>query len=130
MGPQAPIDALTLVAARLSDIGVAWMLTGSVAAFLYGRDRSTADIDIVVDCSNLTARRLVESLQPEYFLDEEMTRDGIVRKETFNAILCQADRGSISFLCAVIDSNRWPSVDVSRWTGTAPLFTSLARRIW
>ena len=86
MAPQAPIDALTLIATRLSSARVPWMLTGSVAAFLYGRDRSTVDIDIVIDCSNLNPEGLVEALNPEYFLDDEMAREGIATREMFNAI--------------------------------------------
>ncbi len=62
------------------------MLTGSVAAFIYGRDRSTVDIDIVVECAGIAPTELVRSMQPDYFLDEQMVRDSLRSGEMFNAI--------------------------------------------
>jgi len=86
MAPQTSQDALTVIARKLNDLAVPWMLTGSVAAFIYGRDRSTVDIDIVIGCARLIPGELVRSLEPEYFLDEQMVRDSLRSGEMFNAI--------------------------------------------
>lgn len=47
--PEA--DLIELFVAPLSDIGVRYLVTGSVAATLYGEPRATHDIDLVVDLS-------------------------------------------------------------------------------
>jgi len=86
MAPQSPMDALSIIARRLNDLEVPWMLTGSVAALIYGRDRSTVDIDIVVDCARLSLVEFAQGMQPEYFLDEQMVRDSLRSGEMFNAI--------------------------------------------
>jgi len=44
-------DLLELFVARLDEIGVSYLVTGSVAATLYGEPRATHDIDLVVDLS-------------------------------------------------------------------------------
>ena len=40
-------DLLELFVARLEEIGVRYLVTGSVAATLYGEPRATHDIDLV-----------------------------------------------------------------------------------
>ncbi len=47
--PEA--DLLELFVARLAAIGARYIVTGSVAATLYGEPRATHDIDLVVDLS-------------------------------------------------------------------------------
>jgi len=43
------IDLLKLVCQRLEDVGIAYMLTGSLAANFYAVPRMTRDIDIVIE---------------------------------------------------------------------------------
>jgi hypothetical protein len=45
--PEA--DLLELFVARLDEIAVSYLVTGSVAATLYGEPRATHDIDLIVD---------------------------------------------------------------------------------
>ncbi len=44
-------DLIELFVARLNAIGAHYLVTGSVAATLYGEPRATHDIDLVVDLS-------------------------------------------------------------------------------
>ena len=44
-------DLIELFVARLADIGAQYVVTGSVAATLYGEPRATHDIDLVVELS-------------------------------------------------------------------------------
>lgn len=46
------LDLLEIFVARLDEIGVSYLVTGSVAATLYGEPRATHDIDLVVDLSD------------------------------------------------------------------------------
>lgn len=81
-----PSDAITIIAQRLDALRLPWMLTGSVAAFFYGRERSTNDIDIVVDCERMGIDGFVKAFEPEWFLDPEMVRDSVRNGFMFNAI--------------------------------------------
>jgi hypothetical protein len=44
-------DLIELFVARLGEIGAHYLVTGSVAATLYGEPRATHDIDLVVELS-------------------------------------------------------------------------------
>ena len=82
----SPMDALSVVARKLIDGDYDWMMVGSVAGFLYGRIRATADMDLVLDCRGLDPARLAHAFSPEYMLDEEMVRDSVQRRMMFNAL--------------------------------------------
>ena len=62
------------------------MLVGSVAAFLYGRERSTHDIDVVFDGAGVDAARTSAALRPDYLLDPEMLADSLRSGAMANAI--------------------------------------------
>lgn len=62
------------------------MLVGSVAAFLYGRERSTHDIDVVFDPAGVIPSRVSASFQPEYMLDPDMLAESLVTGMMANAI--------------------------------------------
>lgn len=89
MAPLPPADALTIAAHKLQRTGARWMLTGSVAALLYGRERSTMDIDIVVDVRGIQPGAFAAIFAPEYFLDSEMVRESMASGIMFNAIPLQ-----------------------------------------
>ena len=81
-----PVDALDFVARALESLGITYEVTGSVAGFYYGRERTTRDIDIVVDMATVEASSLAAALAPRYFLDERMVRDSALSGIMFNAI--------------------------------------------
>ncbi len=84
-----PLDSLSLVAGKLIAARYSWMMVGSVAGFLYGRIRATADMDLVLDCRGLDAAALSSVFEPEYMLDSEMVRDSVERQMMFNALPLQ-----------------------------------------
>jgi len=86
MALMSSSDVLSRVAAMMESAGCPWMVVGSVAALFYGRNRATADIDIVVDCANLVPERLVAACEPDFFLDLQMVRDSKQTGIMFNAI--------------------------------------------
>ena len=57
----SPMDGLSVVARKLIDGDYDWMMVGSVAGFLYGRIRATADMDLVLDCRGLDPARLARA---------------------------------------------------------------------
>jgi hypothetical protein len=61
-------DLLTLFVAPLERLGLDYIITGSVAAMLYGEPRLTNDVDLVVDLKPGDAVRLREVFsQPDFY---------------------------------------------------------------
>ena len=83
---QLPIDALTLIVRKLNSSVQPYMITGSVAAWFYGGQRTTIDIDIVLDCAGVDVEAFVAHLTPDFFLDPEMFRDSLRTMIMFNAL--------------------------------------------
>jgi hypothetical protein len=57
---------LKLVTRRLDAAGLAYMLTGSIAAGFYAQPRMTRDIDLVVELERTDAERVAEAFSPEF----------------------------------------------------------------
>ncbi|MBM3132615.1 MAG: hypothetical protein FJZ95_06230 [Chloroflexi bacterium] len=71
----------------LEDVGIEYMLTGSVVSSLQGEPRSTHDIDIVVAIPKRAAKALVQAFpSPRFYLEEESIRDAIDKNGMFNLI--------------------------------------------
>lgn len=60
-------DLLELFVGRLDAIGVRCLVTGSVAATLYGEPRATHDIDLVVELSEAARDALPRAFPPDAF---------------------------------------------------------------
>jgi hypothetical protein len=50
---------------KIAELGVPYMVTGSVAALLYGEPRLTHDVDVVVDLASRAAIHRLPELFPE-----------------------------------------------------------------
>lgn len=80
------LAAITPIVEALEELGVPYHIGGSVASSLYGLPRLTIDVDLVADLHLGHVRPLVKSLQTIYYIDEEMVRDAISRRSSFNII--------------------------------------------
>jgi hypothetical protein len=80
------LDVLKLVAARLEAAGIPYMITGSIAAGLYGQPRMTRDIDVVAVLHPPDAARLAEFLTPAFVGDAEAIREAIAARRMFNLV--------------------------------------------
>ena len=78
---------LARLANALDDVGVPWMLSGSLASAFHGTPRSTQDIDIIVV---LTLRDLPALLaafpEDDYYLSESAAREAVRVHGQFNVI--------------------------------------------
>ena len=70
----------------LEELGVPYHIGGSVASSLYGLPRLTIDVDIIAELRLEHIRPLVIRLQTNYYIDEDMIRDAIRRRSSFNVI--------------------------------------------
>jgi hypothetical protein len=80
------LDVLKLLTRRLDAAGLAYLITGSIAAGLYGQPRMTRDIDIVAVLHPPHASRLVDLLGAEFICDVDVIRGAIVRRGMFSVV--------------------------------------------
>jgi hypothetical protein len=77
---------LKLVTARLEAAGIAYMLTGSIAAGYYAEPRMTRDVDLVVELEADDGARVAALFEPEFLVDAEVVARAIQRQSMFNLI--------------------------------------------
>jgi hypothetical protein len=83
--PEA-LQAMLEVARRLEDLGVSYLVGGSLASSLYGIPRSTQDADLVADLRPEHVLPLVAALSPTFYADSERAADAVRRRSSFNVI--------------------------------------------
>ena len=80
------LAAITPIVEALEELGIPYHIGGSVASSLYGLPRLTIDADLVADIRMEHVRPLVKQLETDYYTDEDMIRDAIKRRGSFNII--------------------------------------------
>jgi hypothetical protein len=80
------LEVLTIAARRLAAAGIAYMVTGSVAANYYAVPRMTRDIDLVVELSAGDADRFCALFENDFYLDRDAVRTAIASRSAFNLI--------------------------------------------
>lgn len=81
-----PIAVTSKVAAVLEKLSVPYFVGGSLASALYGMVRTTHDADIIAKLELEQLPFFVSSLEAEFYIDEEMIRDAVRRRSSFNII--------------------------------------------
>lgn len=81
-----PIEVTLRVTGVLEELGIPYVIGGSLASTLYGMVRTTQDSDIITEMRPEHIQSFVSSLQDEFFIDEEMIADSIQHNSSFNII--------------------------------------------
>ena len=71
---------------RLEKLGIAYMLTGSMAMIGYAVMRLTNDINIVMKVADTDAGKIIREFEPDYYVPQGRVRDAVSRKFTFNLL--------------------------------------------
>ena len=80
-------ELLKRVVCALNDLGIEYMLTGSLVSSLQGEPRSTHDIDIIITIRPSMAQDLVRSFPPpEYYVSQESILGALETQSAFNLI--------------------------------------------
>ena len=79
-------DVLHDTVKRLDRLGIAYMLTGSMAMVQYAMMRMTNDIDIVIETSMRDATNIINGFEPDYYVPRNRVADAISRKFMFNVL--------------------------------------------
>ena len=80
------LDVLKDVCERLERVGIAYMLTGSMAMNYYAQPRMTRDIDFVIEVEQSDSAKLVAAFKPDYYVPEEALEQAIAMRGMFNLL--------------------------------------------
>jgi len=80
------VRALASVVDALDALGRTYRVGGSVASSALGVPRSTLDVDIVCELRDEDVASFVAALRAAYYVDEDMVRDAIRRRASFNVV--------------------------------------------
>ena len=85
--PLSEAVAVTLlVTGTLDELGVEYVVGGSVASSIYGLPRSTADADIVAALREEHVGGFVSALEGSFYVDRDMILDAIRKRFEFNVL--------------------------------------------
>jgi hypothetical protein len=88
--PLDPFKLAAELAPILDSLGIRYVVSGSVAATLYGEARTTDDLDIVLDVDEQRVRHFVARLARDYYVDVDDAVDAVRRRSSFSAIHFQS----------------------------------------
>lgn len=80
------VAALSPVSAAFARLGIRHYVGGSVASSFHGASRSTMDVDLVADMTDLHVPEFLKCFSRDFYLSENAIRDAIRRKSCFNLI--------------------------------------------
>lgn len=81
-----PVLVVVKVVRAFDELGIEYVVGGSLASSVYGVPRATQDVDLVADLTITHADRLEELLGREFYVDADMIRDAVRRRGSFNVI--------------------------------------------
>lgn len=81
-----PVEVTLKVTNVLEELGIPYLIGGSLASTLYGMVRTTQDSDIVTEMRPEHILPFVSALQDEFYIDEQMIASAIQRNSSFNII--------------------------------------------
>jgi predicted nucleotidyltransferase len=87
---QNELDVIRDVSNKLSEAGINYMLTGSVAMTYYARPRMTQDVDFVVALQPHDIDRFVALFEIDYYVDRDAVSRAVANESLFNVIHNQA----------------------------------------
>lgn len=81
-----PVLVVAKLARVFDDLGIRYVVGGSVASSLYGIPRATQDVDMVADVRLAHVAGITSALTGEFYVDADMIRDAITRRASFNVV--------------------------------------------
>lgn len=79
-------DIVRDVSRKLDQLGIGYMLTGSMAMNYYAQPRMTRDIDVVIAIGQSDVDRIASLFEAEYYVSKESIRQSIAHESVFNLI--------------------------------------------
>ena len=80
------LEVLKIVARRLNEAAIPYMISGSIAANYYTVPRMTRDIDIVIELEQSDIDKFVGLFEKDFYLNRETVTNEVSRRGMFNLI--------------------------------------------
>jgi len=80
------LDVLKDISEKLSDAGIPFMLTGSMAMNYYAQPRMTRDIDIIVSIGKGDVQKILSLFSGQYYISKEAVQESVMHSSMFNII--------------------------------------------
>lgn len=81
-----PVQITQRIVQEFEDLKIQYYVGGSLASSLHGIPRATQDVDIIADISFQHIPKLVNALEEEFYIDGDMIKEAIQRRQSFNLI--------------------------------------------
>lgn len=81
-----PTSVAVEMARAFEDVGVAYVMGGSLASTVHGEPRTTADVDFAIQLEAARIDDLLARMQPEFFVQASTVRAAVDHHDSFNAI--------------------------------------------
>lgn len=81
-----PLELTLRVVRTLEELGIPYVLGGSLASSLVGEPRATADIDLAIRIGADQVAALVRALSRDFYISEEAVQDAVRRGTSFNMV--------------------------------------------
>jgi len=83
---ENPLVVLFQLARAFDQLGIDYVVVGSVASSIHGEYRASGDVDIVADLKYESIEPLVAALREEFYIDDLSVRKAIAQGREFNVI--------------------------------------------
>jgi hypothetical protein len=81
-----PFQVVALLARVFDDLGIRYLVAGSLASSVYGIPRATQGVDLVAEIALSHVEALTNVLGNDFYVDSGMIRDAIQRRRSFNVV--------------------------------------------
>ena len=81
-----PLRVTSVVGGILDQLGVPWLVGGSLASSIHGIPRATQDVDLVADLRLPQLAPFVSAMETAFYCAEDAVRDAVRRRASFNVI--------------------------------------------
>jgi hypothetical protein len=79
-------DFLAKLVAKLEDVSIPYMISGSVCSSLHGEPRATMDIDLIIDPASAQLETFIQSLGEGFYVSKESALEAFQHRSMFNVI--------------------------------------------
>lgn len=81
-----PIRILHDFVKRIENLAIPYMLTGSMAMMRYSVYRFTADVDVILELKSQDSSKIIDALEPDYYVPHNAVSRAISNERMFNVI--------------------------------------------
>ena len=81
-----PLLVVARLASVFDNLGISYVVGGSLASSIYGIPRATQDVDLMADVRLIHVEPITKALREDFYIDPESVKDAIRDHGSFNVI--------------------------------------------